>query len=564
MTINEDSTGRIELVNTKNIETSRLYNEDLAPVPLSGRTWHTYNYAALWMSIAHGIPTYYLASGLIDMGMSWVQAVGTIGLGNLIVMIPLLLNSHAGAKYGIPFPIIARAAFGIRGANVPALIRALTACGWFGIQTWVGGQAIFTLSSVFFGAWWSDAAVVAGHQWTMWLSFGVFWLIQMGLVLRGIESIRTLENWAAPLILIVAFVLMIWVMSLAGDLGTVLTPHSELGWGPEFWKIFPGALMGMIAFYATMSINISDFTRFSRSQKAHIVGQSVGLTPTVVLFTTIGALTTAATVEVWGRPIWDPVELVGMIPNAVVVFFSLICVIVATVAVNVAANTVGPAYDFSNALPRFVNFKTGGIITGVIAILMQPWNLMASSNLYIFVWLGVTGAFLGSVGGILVTEYWVNRKRYLNVEELYQYGGRYTYTRGFNWRAMVAMAVSLLLSVGGAYSDPGTGGPFPEHGLIPALKPLFDLNWAVAFLTGLLVHLLLSKLFPPESFALDEADRLSGQPGTGAIRVQVGLEAAAADNSQPVGAVPTRAPAAEARPGIVQAPEPASAPGADA
>lgn len=519
MTINEDSTGRIELVSTQNIETSRLYNDDLAPVPLAGRTWHTYNYAALWMSIAHGIPTYYLASGLIDMGMSWVQAVGTIGLGNLIVMIPLLLNSHAGAKYGIPFPIIARAAFGIRGANVPAIIRALSACGWFGIQTWVGGQAIFTLSSVFFGSWWSDAAPIGGHPWTMWVSFGIFWLIQMGLVLRGIESIRTLENWAAPLILVVAFILMIWVMNLAGDLGTVLTPHSTLGWGPEFWKIFPGALMGMIAFYATMSVNISDFTRFARSQKAHIVGQSVGLTPTVVVFTTIGALTTAATVEVWGRPIWDPVELVGMIPNAIVVFFSLLCVIVATVAVNVAANTVGPAYDFSNAFPRFVSFKMGGLITGVIAILMQPWNLMASSNLYIFVWLGITGAFLGSVGGILVTEYWINRKRYLNVEELYQYGGRYTYTRGFNWRALTAMAIALVLSVGGAYSDPATGGPFPEHGLIPVLKPLFDLNWAVAFLAGLLVHLLLSKAFPPASFALDEADRATGQPGTGAIRV---------------------------------------------
>lgn len=507
MSINEDSSGRVELDSTENIKDSRFFNEDLAPVPFAGRTWHTYNYAALWMSIAHGIPTYYLASGLIDMGMSWVQAVGIIGLGNLIVMIPLLLNSHAGAKYGIPFPIIARAAFGIRGSNIPALIRAISACGWFGIQTWVGGQAIFTLSTVFLGSWWSEAGEIGGHPWTMWLSFGIFWLIQMALVLRGIESIRQLENWAAPLILVVAFVLMVWVMNLSGDVGAVLTPHSELGWGPEFWRIFPGALMGMIAFYATMSVNISDFTRFAKSQKAHVVGQSVGLTPTVVLFTTIGALTTAATVEVWGRAIWDPVELVGMIPNALVVFFSLLCVIIATVAVNVAANTVGPAYDFSNAFPRLVSFKTGGLITGVIAILMQPWNLMASSNLYIFVWLGITGAFLGSVGGILVTEYWVNRKRYLHVEELYLDGGRYTYWRGFNWRAMTAMVAALVLSIGGAYSDPATGGPFPEHGVIPFLKPLFDLNWAVAFLTGLIVHLVLSRLFPPKSFEFDAADR---------------------------------------------------------
>ncbi|MGK0742124.1 NCS1 family nucleobase:cation symporter-1 [Leucobacter sp. Z1108] len=507
MTINEDSSSRVELASTENIQNSRFFNKDLAPVPFKERTWHTYNYAALWMSIAHGIPTYYLASGLIDMGMSWVQAVGIIGLGNLIVMIPLLLNSHAGAKYGIPFPIIARAAFGLRGANIPALIRALSACGWFGIQTWVGGQAIHTLSGVFLGEWWIDAAPLGGHPWTLWMSFGIFWLIQMALVLRGIESIRQLENWAAPLILIVAFVLMIWVMSLAGNVGSILTPHSELGWGPEFWRLFPGALMGMIAFYATMSVNISDFTRFAKSQKAQTVGQSVGLVPTVVVFTTIGALTTAATVEVWGRAIWDPVELVGLIPNAFVVFLSLICVIVATVAVNVAANTVGPAYDFSNAFPRLVTFKIGGLITGVIAILMQPWNLMASSSLYIFVWLGITGAFLGSVAGILVTEYWLIRKRHLNVEELYQDGGRYTYARGFNWRAITAMGVALLLAIGGAYSDPSTGGPFPAAGVIPVLKPLFDLNWAVAFLTGLLMHFILTKAFPPKSILQDAADR---------------------------------------------------------
>ena len=492
------------------IEQSRFSNEDLKPVPPSKRTWHTYNYAALWMSIAHGIPTYYLASGLIDLGMNWVQAVLTVALGNLIVTVPLLLNSHAGAKYGIPFPVFARSAFGILGANVPALIRAISACGWFGIQTWVGGQAIYTLTSVMLGDGWRNATQIGGHAWTLWLSFGIFWLIQMALVLRGIESIRRLENWAAPLILIVAAILMAWVMVLAGGLGPMASEPSALGWGSEFWAVFPGALMGMIAYFSTMAVNISDFTRFAKTQKAQIVGQSVGLTPTVTLFATIGALTTSATVAVWGEAIWDPIELVGLIPNIFAVLFSMLCIIVATVAVNVAANTVGPAYDFSNAFPRVVTFKIGAIITGVIAILMQPWNLLASADLYIFVWLGITGTFLGSVAGIMVADYWLVRRRHLAVPELYSEQGRYWYRNGFNWRALTAMAIALVLSIGGAHS--AAGGPFPEDGLIPLLRPLYDYNWLVAFATGLLVHWALTKLAPDASHRIDAAEREAATP----------------------------------------------------
>lgn len=510
MSINDDTGERVELLSTKNIELSRFFNTDLAPVPFRKRNWSTYNYLALWMSIAHGIPTYYLASGLIDMGMSWQQAVGTIALGNLIVLIPLLLNSHAGAKYGIPFPAFARIAFGIRGANIPAMIRAFSACAWFGIQTWVGGEAIYTLSGVFLGDSWKNATEFAGQPWTLWLSFGIFWLLQMALLIRGIDSIRHLENWAAPLILAVSFVLLFWVMSLAGGLGDMAASPSQLGWGKDFWTIFPGALMGMIAFYATMSVNISDFTRYAKSQKAHLVGQPIGLVPTVTIFTTIGALTTSATVEVWGSAIWDPVELVGMIPNGIVVFFSMVCVIVATIAVNVASNLVGPAFDFSNVFPTKITFKIGGIITGIIAILMQPWNLLSNNSTFIFAFLGVTGAFLGSVAGVMVAEYWIIRKRYIEVEELYVDGGRYTYHRGYNWRAIVTLVIALVLSVGGAYSAPGSGGPFPEQGLIPILKPLFDVNWALAFVIGILLHWALTRMFPPESLKFDEADRREG------------------------------------------------------
>ncbi|WP_073952691.1 NCS1 family nucleobase:cation symporter-1 [Streptomyces kebangsaanensis] len=491
----ERTNEQVELTDPGSIEGSPLNNEDLAPVPLSRRTWTTYNYAALWMGIAHGIPTYYLASGLINLGMSWYQAVMTIALGNLIVLVPILLNSHAGTKYGIPYPVFSRAAFGTLGANIPAVLRALSACGWFGIQTWVGGQAIYTITGAFAGDAWTHASEIGGHPKTLWLSFAVFWLLQIALIVRGVESIRRFENWSAPLILVVAAFLLVWMVIKADGFGPLATEPSKLGWGADFWVLFAPSLMGMIAYFATMSVNIADFTRYAKGQREQIVGQSLGLPPTITVFSMIGALTTSATIAVFGHAIWDPVDLVSRFSNPFVVLFALLCVVVATVAVNVAANVVGPAFDFSNLFPRLISFRTGGIIAGVIGILMQPWRLLSSPELYIFTWLGITGAFLGGVAGILTADYWLLRKRELDLVGLYTRGGPYEYAKGFNWRPLAALVIVLFLSLGGAYSG-DAAGPFPTDGYIPFLKPLFDYNWAIAFLGGIALHFLFSKLFP--------------------------------------------------------------------
>ncbi|MDT0438768.1 MULTISPECIES: NCS1 family nucleobase:cation symporter-1 [Streptomyces] len=502
---------QVELTDPSGIRASPLSNEDLAPVPLARRTWTTYNYAALWMGIAHGIPTYYLSSGLIDLGMSWYQAVMTIALGNVIVLVPILLNSHGGAKYGIPYPVLSRAAFGTLGANVPALLRALSACGWFGIQTWVGGEAVYTLTGAFAGDSWIHAGEVAGHPKTLWLSFALFWLLQIALIVRGVESIRRFENWSAPLVLVVAAFLLVWTAVRAGGLGPLAAAPSRLGWGTDFWVLFAPSLMGMIAYFATMSVNIADFTRFARGQREQVVGQALGLPITMTLFSTIGALTTSATVAVYGQAVWDPIDLVSRFSNPFVVLFALLCVVVATVAVNVAANTVGPAYDFSNVLPRYVSFRTGGIIAGVVGVLMQPWRLLSSPELYIFTWLGVTGAFLGAIAGILTADYWLLRRRVLDLEGLYTRGGPYEYAQGFNWRPLATLAVVVLLALGGAYSENGEG-PFPAEGYVPFLKPLFDYNWAVAFLGGIALHTAFSRLFPVRARrpAAREGERVAG------------------------------------------------------
>jgi NCS1 family nucleobase:cation symporter-1 len=483
--------GRVELFDPAAIDGSPYTNPELAPVPVERRTWSTYNYAALWIGMSHNLPTYALAAGLIALGMNAWQALITIALGNLIVLVPMLLNSHAGTKYGIPFPVFARAFYGVRGANLAALLRAFIACGWFGIQTWIGGEGIYEIMGKLAGAGWLHAGQLLGQPWSLWLSFAVFWVIQIGIIWRGMDTLRRFENWAAPFVLVVFVALLIWITVQAGGFGPLLDQPSTLGWGSAFWKIFPPSLMGMIAFWSTMSLNMPDFTRFAHSQRGQRTGQILGLPTTMTFFSVLSVLITSGTIAVYGKAIWDPIQLAAKFSNPVVVILGLVTVLVATVSVNVAANVVSPSYDFSNAAPRWVSFRTGGLITGVVAVLLQPWRLLSNPHVYIFVWLGFYGGLIGAVAGVLVAGYWVIRRTKLDLTGLYLPRGRYWFTGGWNLAAVVATVTGAVLSVGGAYSAPGQG-PFPADGLIPFLKPLYDYNWLVGFGAGFVVYLVLS------------------------------------------------------------------------
>src|SRR5919201_4223276 len=477
--------GRHELSDNVAIKDSPLYNGDLAPVKVRHRTWNTYNYMALWIGMAHNIPTYLLASGLVAIGMAWYQAVLTIALANVIVLIPMLLNSHAGTKYGIPFPVFARAPFGVFGANFAAILRGLIACGWFGIQTWIGGQAIFTLAGAVLGKGWTGAAVLWSYPWTQWLSFAIFWLLNLYIILRGMDTLRRFENWAAPFVLVVAIFLLVWMVTKAHGFGPILHQPSKLGWGSNFWPVFFPSLMGMIAFWSTLSLNMPDFTRFGGGQRQQAIGQILGLPTTMTFFSLLAVLITSATAVVYGQPIWDPVVLTGKFSNPVVIVFALFTLAVATLSVNVAANVVSPSYDFSNALPRLISFRTGGIITGIIGILIQPWHLLANPRLYIFTWLDFYGGMLGAVAGVLIADYWLVRRSELALADLYWVDGAYRYAAGWNWRAVAAVLLGMVLAVGGAHSAPG-GGPFPDGGLIPFLKPLYSYSWVVGLLSAIL------------------------------------------------------------------------------
>jgi NCS1 family nucleobase:cation symporter-1 len=477
--------GRVELVDTRAVEASPLYNHDLAPVPIARRTWTTYNYAALWVSMAHCIPTYMLASGLMASGMNWKQALFTILLGNTIVLVPILLNSHPGTKYGIPFPVFARAAYGTFGSNVPALMRALVACGWFGIQAWIGGEALYTFLKTVVPGWPALlGAGAAGHATTEWLSFLLFWGLNVFIIYRGMDLVRKVENWAAPFVLVMTGVLVWWAISRAHGLGPLLAQPGKFRTFAEFWPVFVPSLTAMIGFWATLSLNMPDFTRFGRSQREQIIGQVVALPTTMSVFAAMGVMITSATAIIYGESIWDPVVLVGKFTSPVVVAISMFTVVVATIAVNIAANVVSPANDFANAFPRFISFKTGGLITGILGILIQPWKLLADPSGYIYTWLlGYSGG-LGSIAGVLVVDYWLVRRRELRLEDLYLPNGIY---RGWNIRAIGATVIGCALAWGGF--------------IVPALKPLYDYAWFVGFFAAGAVHFALSRPTSNAEFA---------------------------------------------------------------
>jgi NCS1 family nucleobase:cation symporter-1 len=431
--------------------------------------------------MAHCIPTYMLASGLMAQGMSWQQALFTILLGNTIVLVPILLNSHPGTRYGIPFPVFARAAYGTAGSNLPALMRALVACGWFGIQAWIGGEALHTFFTAVNPRWPGLlGAGFGGHTTTEWLSFLLFWGLNIWIVYRGMDLLRKVENWAAPYVLVVTLGLLVWAIRAAHGWGPLLAQPGKLGTSAEFLRVFWPSLTAMIGFWATLSLNMPDFTRFGRSQREQVVGQVVALPTTMFAFSAMGVMITSASAMIFGEAIWDPVKLVGKFHNPLVVGFAMFSVVVATLAVNIAANVVSPANDFANAMPRWISFRTGGLITGLIGIAMQPWRLLADPKGYIFAWLVGYSGGLGSIAGVLIADYWIVRRRQLDLTDLYLASGRYG---GWNPAAVIATLVGCALAWGGL--------------VIPAIRPLYDYAWFVGFFAAGLVYLAVSRASRP-------------------------------------------------------------------
>ncbi|HEX2852069.1 MAG TPA: NCS1 family nucleobase:cation symporter-1 [Opitutaceae bacterium] len=477
---------------------SRLTNADLAPVPPERRTWRVGSFAALWISMSACIPTYMLASSLIGGGMNWWQAVLTIFLGNLIVLVPMVLNAHAGTKYGIPFPVFCRASFGTTGANIPALLRAFVACGWFGIQTWIGGEAIHKILAIWIPSLAGGTALpVLGITFVQFACFLFFWAINMWVVYQGIDSIRLLLNIKAPLLIALGLLLLWWAYRNAGGFGPILSQPSAFEPGQpkagQFWVFFFPALTGMIGFWATLSLNIPDFSRYAVTQRDQILGQALGLPLTMALYSFIGVAVTSATTLIYGATIWDPVDVLTRFKNPVVLVVAMLALCIATLATNIAANVVSPANDFAQLAPRRITFRLGGLITGLIGITMMPWKLVADPSGYIFTWLIGYSALLGPIGGVMIADYFVYRHRRLNVPDLYNPEGEYRYSGGFSGVAIAALLAGALPSLPGFLA---TVKLIDGASVPPFLLGLYNYAWFAGFGIAFALYLILRKLAP--------------------------------------------------------------------
>jgi NCS1 family nucleobase:cation symporter-1 len=475
--------GELVDVDVSSLSHSALINKDIAPTRLAQRTWNVYHIAALWIGMCVCIPTYMLAAGLIAGGMNWWQAILTITLGNFIVLIPMVLNAHAGTKYGVPFPVLVRAPFGVLGANIPAILRALVACGWFGIQTWIGGQAFNSMIILLLPEW-------AIFEWGPAIGFLIFWGMNVYFIVNGTESIKKLESLAAPFLLLMGFGLLAWAVTAGGGFGPILSQPSKFSTSGEFWKFFIPSLTAMVGFWATLSLNIPDFTRYARSQREQMLGQFFGLPFTMALYSFIGVAVTSATVIVYGEAIWDPVALLSRFESPVVIFLSLLALTIATLTTNIAANVVAPANGFSNLAPRKISFVGGGLITAFIGIAIMPWKIMETHSNYIFVWLVGYSGLLGPIAGVLIADYFLVRKRALDVRDLYVRGGRYEYRHGFNLRAIVALVLGVAPIIPGFLGTVNLVNPADVGSF---LMGLYDYAWFVGFAVAFVMHVVLMK-----------------------------------------------------------------------
>jgi NCS1 family nucleobase:cation symporter-1 len=436
-----------ELDAKDDVLTSPRYNEDIAPTRVKQRTWTKWNVAALWVGMAICVPTYILGGVLTSyFGLSVTEALWTILIANVVVLIPLTLNAYPGTRFGIPCPVVLRASFGIIGSNVPALIRAVVACGWFGVQTLFGGIAIHLLLSALFDGW----AALGGTGEV--IGFFIFWVANVWVVIRGSESIKHLETLAAPLLLLVAVGLVVWALPKVSINEVLATPATRPD-GASFFGYFMAALTAMVGFWATLSLNIPDFSRFADSQKSQIAGQIIGLPLTMLLFSGLGVLLTAASMELVGETISDPINLIGHIDNTFWVIVSMLMIILATISTNTAANIVSPTNSFQNIAPKYISEAKGVILTGVIGILLMSWELLKKlgwldsdvsvESLYSN-WLIGYSSLLGPIAGIMIVDYFLVRKQQYELPDLYRDGGVYP---AWNTAGFIAFLIPVGLTL---------------------------------------------------------------------------------------------------------------------
>ena len=472
-----------------------LYNDDLAPTAVEGRTWGAMSFASLWVAMVVCVPAYLLAAGLIAAGMNWWQSIITVFLGNVIILIPMVLIGQMGTKYGVPFPVLLRTSFGTHGAKIPALARGLVACGWFGINTWVGGSAIYVILNTLTG----DALVgsdlpVLGIDLAQTFCFLAFWALHLYFIRSGTESIRWLESLAAPVLIAMGLALLGWAYINAGGFGQMLSAPSQFIEGGakegQFWPTFFISLTAMVGFWATMALNIPDFTRFAKSQKDQTIGQLIGLPLPMAFLAFVSVAVTSATVTIYGEAIWDPVQLAGRM-GGFGILIALGALIIATLTTNLAANVVAPAYGFSNLAPEKISFRMGGYITALIGVVIMPWRLVEDAGAYIFTWLVGYSALLGPIAGLLMMDYFIIRKTHLETDDLFSHAGIYGTNNGWNWNGIISFILGVLPNIPGFLHIAGGLESVP-----PIFDQIYTYAWFVGFFVAGISYFILNKINP--------------------------------------------------------------------
>ncbi|XP_052174173.1 LOW QUALITY PROTEIN: purine-uracil permease NCS1 [Diospyros lotus] len=471
-----------------------LTNDDLKPTAPEDRTFSGWEMASLWVGLVVGVPSYYLAGSLVDLGMAWWQGIATVVAANLILLFPLVLTGHAGTRYGIPFPVLARSSFGIRGAHIPTLLRALVGCGWYGIETWIGGEAIFLLLPKFIKeSSFSQALPWLGTSPLEFACFAAFWVAQLTIVWKGMEGIRKLEKYSAPILIFLTCSLVVWAYLKANGFGHMLSLSSRLS-SSEFWSIFFPSLTANISFWATVALNIADFTRFSKSQADQMVGQA-GLPIFMGLFTFIGLAVTSSTQVIFGQVISNPIQLLGKVGGFWTMILAIFGISLATITTNIAANVVAPANALVNLSPSKFTFRRGAILTALLGIAFQPWRLLQSTESFIYKWLVGYSALMGPIGGIILADYYLVKGTNLSVKELYSSSpaGAYYYAGGYNLAAMVALVAGVLPVMPGFLKVTGVVSWVPDSFMV-----IYNNAWFFSFFSAGVLYWILSCLMGRE------------------------------------------------------------------
>lgn len=446
----------------------KLSNADLLPTTAAQRHWGWKDFAALWVGMVICVPTYTMASSMLDQGFSWQAAIWLVFLANCIVLVPMLLIGRAGAKHGIPFPVLARAPFGVIGANLPAVLRGLVACGWFSINCYFGALALHGLANTL-GMGLAVPAAGETISQSQFVCFLLFWAVHIGFIWKGLESVRLLEVVAAPLMITASVALVVWAFVNVSPSQIFSLPAKVVEGGPKTWA----ALTGLVGFWATLALNIPDFTRFAKSQRQQVIGQAVGLPLPMALFSLVGVIGFSVSQILYGKAQLFPDGLLTQM-GPVAAGIGLVVILLANLTTNVAANLVSPSYDFSQLAPSKISFRMGGLIAAVLGLLFMPWKLLATSGGYLFTWLGGYGTLLGAIAGILLVDYYLVRNTELKIDDLYRRGGEYEYTGGWNIQALIAFALGVLPCLPGYLA---VSGIIAKESLPPLLLSLFDFGW---------------------------------------------------------------------------------------